>query len=102
MYRIYYSANKERFKKEMNRLEKCGSAVVPMGTIGCYFVDLSVADEIVKCLNLAHEDDGIIYEVRELSNIREQDVDKHLIIRSVEAYDKFCNRKIRKNNGLEF
>lgn len=96
LYRICYSANKERRKIAEQKLEKFGSASIPMGTIGCYFVDLAIAQEIALELTDAHFEEGIDYEVITIQNISAQDVDKNLIIRSSEDYDKFCNRKYKQ------
>lgn len=96
LYRICYSANKERRKIAEQNLEKFGSASIPMGTIDCYFVDFDIAQEIAIELTEAHIEDGIDYEVITIENLEEQDVDKHLIIRSSEGYDKFCDRKFKQ------
>ena len=93
LYRIFYSANKERRKTEEQRLEKFGSAVIPIGTIGCYFVDFDVAEEIAEELNEAHKEDGVEYEVIIAKKLTENDVDKELLIYTFDDYDKFCERK---------
>ena len=101
LYGICYSANKERRKIAEQKLEKFGSVSIPMGIIGCYFIDLDIAEEIALELTDAHFEDGIDYEVIPLENLKEQDVNKNLIIRSSEEYHKFCNRKYKKSTARE-
>ena len=101
LYRIFYSANKERRKIAEQKLEKFGSASIPMGIIGCYFIDLDIAQEIALELTDAHFEDGIDYEVIPLENLKEQDVNKNFIIRSSEEYHKFCNRKFKQRTEKE-
>ena len=101
LYRIFYSANKERRKTEEQRLEKFSSAVIPIGTIGCYFVDFDIAEEIAEELTEAHKEDGVEYKVI-AKKLTENDVDKKLLIYTFDDYDKFCNIKYKepteKNN----
>ena len=101
LYRIFYSANEERRKIAEQNLEKFGSASIPTGTIDCYFIDLNIAQEIALELTEAHFEDGIDYEVVSVEKLNEQDVDKHLIIRSIEDYDRFCNRKHKQSKSIE-
>ena len=85
LYRIFYSANKERRKTEEQRLEKFGSAVIPIGTIGCYFVDFDIAEEIAEELkmersNMAHIMSNTLKEIKyELETRRIKNIQKIVI-----------------------
>ena len=95
LYRILYSGNKGCRDNAQERLDRFGSAILPMGTVGCYFESLQVAEQVALELTKAHIKDGIEYEVIE-TRADKKDVDQNLLVKTMEDYDNYCNGKTQQ------